>query len=300
MTHSIYDAILADDDRYYLPSADWLRVFSAGYNEVGADAIWIRTVLYFGQYVVADKDDNRESDKKKDASFTVSYLITAADLDPKFRRLYTYGSGLTLFQKSGMITEESVKATIDLLERGTREFPDDGEIAFQLGFMHYYEMEPFLPEEEDNPTRRFHKERGVQLFRRAALMDRAPPYAALLSSTLLSKEGLSDLVIEHLKAMLVKETSPEVRETLLHQLRREVGKAAEREIELSEKLVAKWRANMPFVPFDLYVLIDRDYPVEELIDPLWWSNRFLGLVEESQDAEGVDATEDDKQDGDLP
>jgi hypothetical protein len=40
--------------------------------------------------------------------------------------------------------------------------------------------------------------------------------------------------------------------------------------------------------------------VDELIDPLWWSDRFLGLVEESQDTEGVDTTEEDKQDGDLP
>jgi hemoglobin-like flavoprotein len=227
-------------------------------------------------------------------------LSTAAELDPKFRRLYTNGSGLTLFQRNGVVTKETVKATIDLLERGAREFPEDGEIAFQLGFMHYYEMEPFLPEEKDDPKRRFHKEHGARLIRQAALMDGVPSYAALLSTSLLNKEGLDDLMIEHLKAMLVKETNPVVRETLLHQLRREVGKAAEREIELSEKLVARWRANMPFVPFDIYVLIDRDYPVEELIDPLWWSNRYLGLVEESQDVDGVDTIEEDKQDGDLP
>jgi hypothetical protein len=297
VTQSIYDEVMANDERYYLPSASWLRVFSAGYNEVAADFVWVRTVVYFGGTVFSKENPDDESKK---SPFTVNYLTTASDLDPKFRRLYTMGSGLTLFQRNGEITEETVKAAITLLERGTKAFPADGEIAFELGFMHYYEMESFLPSDKEDHTRRFHKERGARLIRRAALMDKAPSHAALLASSLISKEGLDDLMIEHLKAMLVKETNPNVRETLLYQLRREAGKAAEREIEMSEKLLAKWRGNMPFIPFDLYLLIARDYSVDELIDPLWWTNRLLGLEEQSQVMEEADGDEEGGRDGNLP
>jgi hypothetical protein len=296
-TRSIYDNVVDDDERYYLPSAGWLGAFSAGYNEVVTDFVWVKTVVYFGGSFLSSKDESNEDES---SSFTVNYLSTAAELDPKFRRLYTRGSGLTLFQKNGVVTEKTVKASIDLLERGARAFPDDGEIAFQLGFMNYYEMEPFLPKEKDHPTRRFHKEHGAELIRRAALMDRAPSYAAGLSFSLLSKEGLDDLIIEHLKKLLVKETNEKIRETLLYQLRKEAGKAAEREIETSEKLLTEWRENLPFVPFDLYLIIARDFPVDELINPLWWTNRLLGLDEESQDAEDSDGLEADMRDGDLP
>ncbi len=278
-TVSLHDRVVDDVDRYYLPPADWLRVFSLGYNEAAADFVWIKTIVYFGD--IALKDWGRGQQTPVD-NFTMNYMRTAAELDPKFRAIYSRGGVLTLYHR-GEITEQSVKLAIEVFELGTKQFPNDGEITFHLGFMHYYEMEPFLPRQKNHPTRRHFKERGAYLLSKAALMPNAPQYASVLSSTLLYRLGLNNLVIEHLKALLITETNPDIRRTLAFQLKRELGKAAKRDIELTDRIQAEWRREMPYVPFDLFLILNPGDPgINELLDPLYTTNQLL-TVEEAFD-----------------
>lgn len=264
---SLRERVMTDDERYYLPPPAWLRAFSAGYTEVAADLVWIKTLVYFGQ---SYKGSAQES-----GGFTTNYLLTASKLDPRFRSIYTYGSALTLFQNKGRPTQKTVEMAIDLLERGVSVFPDDGEILCQLGFMHYYEMEPFLPEDEDDPKRKHHKESGIQYISRGALMSGAPPYAARLSASLTTQNGMDEFVIEHLKALLAQETDPDLRKLLARKLRKALGKAAERDIAETERLRKQWADTMAYVPYDFFLILQTDPPLQELIDPLYRWNRML-------------------------
>ncbi len=186
-----------------------------------------------------------------------------------------------MFQNHGKVSKETVRMAIDLLERGAAVFPDDGEILFQLGFMHYYEMRRFFLEDKDNPEWRKHEDEGLRLIARSSLMKGAPPYAARLSATLMGraegKSGMEDLVVEHLKMLLAKETDPKLRELLENKLRAAIGEAAERDILETARLQTEWMARMPYVPYDFYLILRPDFSVAELRDPLYRWNRLLDL-----------------------
>lgn len=265
---ALRERVMTEDDRYYLPPSSWLRGFSAGYTEAAADIVWVKTVVYFGRQFSGSRDPVKH---------TMNYLLTAVELDPRFRDLYTIGSVLTLFQHQGEVTEASVAMAIELLERGVEQFPADGEILFQLGFMHYYETRRFYLDDPDSEEARAHREEGARLIYKAALMNGAPPYAARLAASIGTKAGLEDIVVEHLRTLLAKETEPELRALLADKLRAALGKAAERDIQETERLRAAWAASMPYVPFDFYLILDTDTPLAEWLDPLYSTNRLLDL-----------------------
>ncbi len=259
-TAQIYDRILTDEDRYYLPPATWLRAFSIGYNEACADVLWATTLVYFGGKENWIKRGSISDGQNDTAVHTVSYLDLVTSLDPRFRGAYRNGGRLTLYHQ-GKITRQSVEMAIALLEKGLINFPDDGEIAFNLGFLHYYEMIPVLPGPNSSPQRKRSRQKGVEILRRAAHMDGSPAYSSILSSTLMIKEGLDNLVVEHLKAMLIHETNPSIRRSLEAQLRREIGKSAERDIKYIKELRSEWNREIPYIPFDLFLLTRPNTPV---------------------------------------
>ena len=259
-TAQIYDRILTDEDRYYLPPATWLRAFSVGYNEACADVLWATTLVYFGGKKNWTRNGSNSDEQNSTAVYTVNYLDLVTSLDPRFRGAYRNGGRLTLYHQ-GRITRQSVEMAIALLEKGLMNFPNDGEIAFNLGFLHYYEMIPFLPGSVDSPQKKRSRQKGVAILQRAAHMDDSPHYTSLLSSTLMIKEGLDNLVVEHLKTMLINETSPSIRRSLEAQLRREIGKAAERDINYTKELRSEWKREIPHVSFDLYLLTRPNTPL---------------------------------------
>ncbi len=259
-TAQIYDRILTEEDRYYLPPATWLRAFAIGYNEAAADVLWATTLVYFGGKENWIKRGSNSDEPANTAVHTVNYLDLVTSLDPRFRGAYRSGGRLTLYHR-GRITRQSVEMAIALLEKGLLNFPDDGEIAFNLGFLHYFEMIPFLPGPVSSPQKKRSRQKGVAILRRAAHMNDSPAYSSILSSTLMIREGLDNLVVEHLKAMLIHETNPSIRNSLEAQLRREIGKAAERDIKHTRELLSEWKREISYVPFDLFLLTRPNTPV---------------------------------------
>lgn len=283
-TADVFERVVSDEDRYYLPPPLWLRLFSLGYNEAVADVLWITTIVHFGgkqEQWHAERTAALSSGRAAESAVnhTVNYVSAVTELDPRFRAAYRHGARLTLYHE-GRIRRHTVRQAIEVLERGLEQFPDDGELAFNLGFMHYYELEPFFRDEKE---KRRHRRIGARLIRRAALLPDAPPYTGLFASTLLRREGLEELVVEHLRAMLVRETSPSIRASLEAQLRRELGEAARRDIERSRRLHARWREEMPYVSFDLYLLLHRpeSESVAAVLDPLHLVNLLLGIENRS-------------------
>ena len=255
-----FEAVATNEDRYYLPPATWLRAFSMGYNEAAADLVWVKTIVYFGERAVFQTRGAKRAPAAPEpasAQFTENYLAVVTALDPRFRGAYDDGARLTMYQK-GRITRRTVDMAMELLRRGIAQFPDDGSMTFSLGFLSYYEIQPFLA--AGSAELKAAKAEGARLIVRAASLPGAPPYVALMSSTLLRREGLDDLVIEHLRAMLLQETDPEIRASLAAQLRSALGKAAERDIAITAALERRWREEMPFVPFDAFLMLQPEVP----------------------------------------
>lgn len=275
--------VLEPDDRYYLPPSHWLRAFSLGYTEAAADFVWVKTILYFGEKVGAPK-------RQGDSKYLTNYLLSAVDLDPRFRSCYSNGSSLTLFHDHGRVTKKTIEMATSLLERGIAIFPDDGELFFSLGFMHYYEMARFLSGDASDPLTKKHRNLGRYYIGRSALMPGAPPYASMLAATLMMKDGMDAAVVEHLKAMLLQETDPGIREELIAKIRLEMGKAVEADIAETDRLQRAWREKMPYVPYDFYLMLQVDTPVEERLDPLYPTNTLLGLNEPMAGEDGVSSS----------
>jgi hypothetical protein len=277
---SSFDAARDDEDRYHLPPPAWIRIFSLGYTEAAADLLWTKALVYFGGQRVRPSAtaSGRPSRLLSRARHTERYVSSVVDLDPRFRRAYVAGSRLILYHDR-KITEESVRASLRILERGASVFPDDGEIAFSVGFQHYYELARVL---EDEEPRREARERGARLLRRAAALPGAPPYASLLGARLLEREGLDDLVLEHLQAMLIRETDPKIRAALQAQLARETGAAGARHAAAIEALYGRWHREMGYVDFGLFLLLhgEDDPTAAEVLDPLLCANRGLGLLDD--------------------
>ncbi|MDD5305864.1 MAG: hypothetical protein PHU25_00950 [Deltaproteobacteria bacterium] len=286
---AILSTVQSDEDRYYLPPPGWIRFFCLGYNEAAADVIWTRTIVYFGGVLKRALTAQNKAAKAQDAhkgaaggDFTTNYVRAVVDLDPRFRDAYRSGAGLTLYA-GGSVTERNCKLAIEILGKGLEVFPDDGQIAFNLGFIHYYEMAPFLPKDPDSPIRRWHRMEGVRLIRRAAMMPDAPSYVSALAAPLMKRNGMDDMVVTHLENMLLQETDPGIRATLALQLRNASGRAAERAIARTNELQDEWRRALPFVPFDLFLVIDsQTEPVEGALNPLYMTDELL-----SDRAEGM-------------
>jgi hypothetical protein len=262
-----FESVRTDADRFYLPPPLWLRLFSLGFNEAVADLVWIKSIIHFGKNFTI-KDQER---------FVTNFVESAIELDPRFRSIYVAGAVLTMYQDRGKPSKKTLLMAIDILERGHKEFPNDGNIAFNLGFAHYSDMWGHISTDLNDPETKFHLERGRKLIRKSALMPGSPPYAALYSLSLLSEETRADLRIEHLQALLVSETNPEIRKSLIEMLHEELGAAAKRDIETTSRLQEAWRSEMPFVPYDLYMLIRSKYSSADILDPMVYFDRILGI-----------------------
>jgi len=275
-TEKVFKSIVPDEDKFYLPPPIWLKLFSTGYNEAVADFLWAKTLVYFGgKETHIDKKKRGKKGEKSTAKYTTNYLKIVSALDPKFLTVYENGSTLTLYHQ-GNIDRQTVKMAIEILDEGLKHFPDDGGLTFDLGFLHYYEMPPVI---KNNKEKKKHRRKGAFLMRRASTLPGAPETTSTLAASLLEKQGLKDIVIDHIKSMLLHETSPEIRERLEIKLRQELGEAAERDIQRSEVLRTRWQKDLPFISFDLYLALQPQSKVttRDIANPLLFHNRSLGI-----------------------
>jgi len=165
-----FDEVTAAEDRYYLPPPTWLRLFSLSYNEAAADVLWVTAIVYFGREMgIGIKERARLGDDRAEIDagrFTLDYVTAVTGLDPRFPAASRTGGALTLYN-GGTVTRRNIEQAIRILEQGLSVFPDDGQLAFSLGFIHYQEMKTFLPKDANDPERQRHENEGIRLLRRA-------------------------------------------------------------------------------------------------------------------------------------
>lgn len=185
------------EDLYYLPPKDVLLLCSLGYRYALADAIWMKALVYYGE----------ELGHNGDVKHLYRYGDAMIELDPDFKRVYQWVASSALY-RTGSVSVEDARAAIRYLEAASRRFPDDGELAWDLGANYTFELAPMLPEGEARETAR---KKGVEFLEAAALRHAGPPWLALQTANQLQGLGRVEQAIRHLEDVYATTMDPDVK-----------------------------------------------------------------------------------------
>ncbi|HEY1586145.1 MAG TPA: hypothetical protein VGH63_10700 [Polyangia bacterium] len=249
-------AFPAGEDVLYLPQPSALHALALGHDELAADLVFIRGLIYFGSQL----------ELKGDYRWLENYLNTITTLDPSWKTPYRWAGVATMYN-GRPITNAAVMMSNHFLERGVRQFPDDWELPFMLGCNYLFEMQTDDPKKHEE-----YRRIGGEWIRHAAIVGGGPPWVPLLAATIMRQEGRDEAAVRHLEEVYVstqdEHTRAEVR-NLLISLHAKIDLArAERERVAFE---AVWRATLPYVPADLFVAIGAPRPARmdvEALSPL--------------------------------
>jgi tetratricopeptide (TPR) repeat protein len=115
------------DERLYLPDGELLRHASLGFHAPVADWTWLQATQYYGGFRNGEHD-LRYFDGLVDAVTT---------LDPQFTEAYRFASLVH------SLTHGDQQRAIAVLRRGILANPDDWQLHFELGFIHYVFLQEY-------------------------------------------------------------------------------------------------------------------------------------------------------------
>ncbi|MBK8168985.1 MAG: hypothetical protein IPK60_01420 [Sandaracinaceae bacterium] len=231
------------EDVYYLPPAGWLSAFSLGYREALADLIWMRALIYFGDELMHHGAVQHAFD----------YTDAMLALAPHMRPAYSWIATSALYNTGGTVTAADAERVATYLERGTRMFPDDGDLEWQLGATYTYELPPML---NDPAAKERARRRGLPHLQRAARMGAGPPWLALTNAQALVRLGQREQAVRHLEEMYATVQDEDARDQIaarISHLRTEAyAEAFERANQDAEQ--ARQR-DFPYLSPTMYLLV---------------------------------------------
>lgn len=229
-------------DVYYLPPTEWLPVFSLGYRKALCDLIWMKALVYFGEEIA-----HRGSVKH-----LYEYAEAMIRLDKTFKPVYRWVATSSIY-RTGEVTVEDVRKAIEYLKRGVRLFPNDANLAWDLGATYLYELVPLLTDRDEKERMR---RRAFPYLQAAALRGTGPPWLALSNATQLEKLGKTEQAIRHLEALYSTTANPDTRKQIENRLAAlrnwsyvEAMKHAVQELEQAH------RRDFPYLSQTLYLLV---------------------------------------------
>lgn len=229
------------EDLYYLPPSDSLVVGSLGYREALADLLWMKVLIYYGEELI----------HRGEVKNLFRYGDAVLALDPDFKRMYRWIASSALY-RTGNVTVDDARAAIRYLEVAARRFPDDGELAWDLGANYAFELAPMLKDEEREAAKR----KGLEHMEAASLRNAGPPWLALQTAGELSALGRREQAIRHLEDAYAVASDPEIKERIearLTALRSEAYTEALR--RTAQELEAARRRDFPYLDTTLYMLV---------------------------------------------
>ena len=238
-------AFPAAADVLYLPQPSALHALALGHDELAADLVFVRGLVYFGSQL----------EEKGEYRWLENYLDTITQLDPRWKTPFRWASVATMYNGKP-ITNKMVMLSNHFLERGVRQFPDDWELPFMLGCNYLFELHTDDPKQRDE-----WRKVGGEWVRHAAIVGGAPSWVPLLAATIMRQEGREEAAVRHLEEVYVstqdERTRNEVRNRLLSLHAKIDLQREERDRAAFEKT---WKATLPYVPADLFVAIGPPRP----------------------------------------
>ena len=140
-----------------------------GYDTIIADVYWMRTVVYFGQQRLSQRED-----KNYDLLYPMLDFVTT--LDPRFTVAYRFGSIFLSEPPPGGPGRPD--QAIVLLERGLQRNPERWEFPRDIGFVYYWSHRDFA--------------KAAEWFQRAADVPGAPVWLRSTAATMLVRGGERD------------------------------------------------------------------------------------------------------------
>lgn len=169
-------------DKKLIPPPPMVEKLSFGYNEIGADLLWIRTLQDFSYC----EEEIRERVCRNN-SWLYKMLDAITNLSPHFRLPYAAGAlALTI-----VITD--IEGATKIFEKGVAAFPNDWPILYRAAYHYIYEVND--------------KKRAAELLIRAG-QNGAPPWVFALAGRLYSDSGHLELAESLLQEMIRNEQDP--------------------------------------------------------------------------------------------
>jgi hypothetical protein len=115
-------------ERLYYPSGTFLREASLGFHAPAADYVWLQATQYYGGYRRGEHD----------LRYFTELVGAVTTLDPGFTEAYRFAS-LVL-----SMDHADADGAIAMLRRGILANPDDWQLHFDVGFIHYVFRRDFV------------------------------------------------------------------------------------------------------------------------------------------------------------
>ena len=258
---SHYLATQRYEDVYYLPPNDWLQLFSLGHREAAASLVFIKALINFGDEVMHSGP----------VQYFYHYADAALALDPHFRRVYLWAGSLALYRPKEVSLADCLRS-IDYLKRAHDLFPNDGDIAWQLGATYFYELPPLVKTEEE----RLQAQRdGLDYLRAAALLGAGPAWAGLNAASAMTRLGRTEQAMRHLLEIYTTIDNPAAKaEIEARILRLRDASFVEGMRHADRQLRRLHEAAYPYMSADLYLLVgprpafDGTAQLKRYFDPL--------------------------------
>ncbi|MFH0812451.1 MAG: hypothetical protein V2A69_06385 [Pseudomonadota bacterium] len=165
----------------YIPSGTFLKPFTLGFNQLTADYFWIKTISYFGDHLLSDRN----------YPWLYHILDLVTTLDPLCKWPYFFG-GIVLSLEAEQVEQSNL-----ILEKAMRYHPGVWNFPFYLGFNYWYHY--------NNPIK------AASYIEIAAKLPGAPAYLKTFPARLYTEAGQRGAALQFLEEMLKKTQDPRMR-----------------------------------------------------------------------------------------
>lgn len=228
-------------DVFYAPPPEWLPVMSLGHREALADVMWIKGLIYFGEALGA----------KSATAHVYGYVDSILALDPQFARVYRWASTAGIYKPK--VELDDLRRAASYSERGAKQFPDNGQMAWDAGSTIMFEL---LPKLSDETERKELKARAVRYLETAARRNAGPPWLALANLKHLQALGETERAVHHLQEIYLSSDDPELKKQLEARIADLKGREFTRALQLElQQLRERHASRYPYLPALLFEVV---------------------------------------------
>ncbi len=205
----VHEQVRETSEVYLLPPPQQLAAMSLGYKSALADILWAHVLTAQGF---------RMMEKRRFENLTRLY-DAMNELDPTFRDPYLFADALITLQVGVTPREEVLKAR-EVMERGVKHRPLDGEIWLLLGqFVAYVAPGSYLTDPKEQEAWRIE---GAKMLAKAAELSSSDPslaWQAIGGASILRRAGERDAAIRFLERALAVTDDDALKEHIKQQLK---------------------------------------------------------------------------------
>jgi hypothetical protein len=231
----------AREDVFVLPPPAHLRAMTLGYHAAVVDLLWSKLLVEYG---IHHAEHRAFGDLE-------SYIEGILALEPDYRNVFIYADTLIVYRPPRG-TEKDARTVRNILERGVKARPGDGDVWLHYGDFLAFVAPSFLLSDEE--IQRWRHDGGEALFRAVSLG--TAPDRALSATTLLGKDAQRDVLIRQLRDAYAVTDAPDVREDIGRRLGALEASRERDGVERSLRVIdERWRADYPFLSRASYLLL---------------------------------------------